>query len=376
MFSVLVLAAGVAYRCWPRPLPFPPAGAPGVTISQGRFLVRMPTQVLLAQVSAYPDELTAYLYFDYLRSRREVARSSVLLSVAQQSDSPEYCLLLAVPNDLLQAEPYLGELIRQGYIPGFELQFSNLDDLARRHEQTRRIQAAFHRSVRDPMPDAPASELLYPVSRFVNFKSSVDSRTRLGLQPGLTRLSSSQSDAMAADIIAVAKFYSLPLDFFLGIGAMENNYLDVNGDVGNFTWKRRAEKGDIVLQRRRHKVLVWNYSLGPWQITRETLRHAHQLYLRDRRDYSLLPAHLRPPRGLDLDQVDSAVLTTYAGLLFRDLLDRFDGDVQKAVGAYNGGRRRPNPRYAAGVTAVADYARQILQARASRAEVVSAGQLP
>jgi len=26
-----------------------------------------------------------------------------------------------------------------------------------------------------------------------------------------------------------------------------------------------------------------------------------------------------------------------AGLLLRDLLDRFDGDVEKAVGAYNGG---------------------------------------
>jgi soluble lytic murein transglycosylase-like protein len=55
------------------------------------------------------------------------------------------------------------------------------------------------------------------------------------------------------------------------------------------------------------------------------------------------------------------VLTTYAGLLFRDLLDRFNGDVQKAVGAYNGGPRNPNLQYSAGVQVVANYARRILE---------------
>jgi soluble lytic murein transglycosylase-like protein len=45
----------------------------------------------------------------------------------------------------------------------------------------------------------------------------------------------------------------------------------------------------------------------------------------------------------------------------RNLLDRFDGDVDKAVGAYNGGPRNPNPHYAAGVGAVAAYARNILE---------------
>jgi len=42
--------------------------------------------------------------------------------------------------------------------------------------------------------------------------------------------------------------------------------------------------------------------------------------------------------------VDDAVLTTYAGLLLRGLLDRFDGDVDKATGAYNGASRPPTPR--------------------------------
>src|SRR5512146_2264047 len=142
---------------------------------------------------------------------------------------------------------------------------------------------------------------------------------------------------------------------------MENNYLDVRGDLEHKVWKRKAQPGDIVLKRRRGRVLVLNYSIGVWQITRETLRYAHQLFLADKRDYSQLPERLRPSKELDLDQVDSHVLTTYAGLLIRDLLDRFGGDVTKAIGAYNGGPRNPNPSYAEGVATVADYARNVLQ---------------
>jgi hypothetical protein len=107
--------------------------------------------------------------------------------------------------------------------------------------------------------------------------------------------------------------------------------------------------------------MVSDYAIGTWQITRETLRAAHQLYLRDKRDYSKLPARLRPSRELDVNSVDDAVLTTYAGLLLRDLLDHFGGDVDKAIGAYNGGVRNPNPAYASGVKTVADYARRILE---------------
>ena len=141
---------------------------------------------------------------------------------------------------------------------------------------------------------------------------------------------------------------------------MENNYLDVQGDLEHTTWKRKAEPGDIVLKRRRGRVLVKNYSLGPWQITRETLRYAHELFLHDKRDYSALPERLRPSRQLNFDSLDGHVLTTYAGLLLRDLLDHFDGDIEQAVGAYNGGISNPNLQYAAGVQQVAQYARSVL----------------
>jgi hypothetical protein len=176
-----------------------------------------------------------------------------------------------------------------------------------------------------------------------------------------TSLSHEQATELAADIVAVAEFYDLPLDVFLGIGAMENNYLSIRGDLNHAVWKKKAARDDIILKRRRGRVLVSNYSIGVWQITRETLRYAHALYLTDKRDYSQLPERLRPPPTLELDLTNSHVLTAYAGLLLRDLLDHFNGDVDKAVGAYNGGPRNPNLQYAAGVEAVAAYARNILE---------------
>jgi hypothetical protein len=137
--------------------------------------------------------------------------------------------------------------------------------------------------------------------------------------------------------------------------------MNVQGDLDHTIWKRRAEKGDVIVRRGKNRVLVRNESSGVWQITRETLRYAHRLYLRDKRDYSQLPPELRPAKDLDLATVDPRVLTTYAAILFRELLDRFDGDVSTAVGAYNGGAGNPNANYEAGVRVVAEYARRVME---------------
>jgi hypothetical protein len=137
--------------------------------------------------------------------------------------------------------------------------------------------------------------------------------------------------------------------------------MNVRGDLQHSVWKRRAAPDDVVLERRRGRVRVLNDSAGVWQITRETLRYAHKLYLRDTRDYANLPEHLRPPEELRLNELDVDVLTTYAGLLLRDLLDRFDGDITLAVGAYNGGPARPNLRYGEHVYRAAAHARRIVE---------------
>jgi hypothetical protein len=184
-------------------------------------------------------------------------------------------------------------------------------------------------------------------------------------------LTSSEAKQLAGDILTVAEFYSLPLEFFLGIGAMENNYMNVRGDLQHSIWKRRAAPDDVILERRRGRVRVLNDSAGVWQITRETLRYAHALTEKDSRDYSQLPEHLRPPENLDMNEVSPHVLTTYAGVLLRDLLDRFDGDVRTAVSAYNGGPGRPNFKYGEGVNRAAEHARRVVeQAAALNGETV------
>ena len=88
---------------------------------------------------------------------------------------------------------------------------------------------------------------------------------------------------------------------------------------------------------------------------------AQRLYFQDDRDYAKLPAELGPPATLDLDHVDPRVLTTYAGLLFRYLLDRCGGDTETAVAAYNGGLNNPSLLYATGVTAAAVHAREFME---------------
>ena len=344
----------------------PKSAYPSPTFDHGKLTAPFPAQTLIAEVGAYDNELSAYLWFDYLRSRRSVEQKEVLIASQETSGAPAYHLYIVVSNDALASIPYLARLKAHAVVPDFKILFSAPGEVRYRREQTALFIAAYRKANPRKLENASTDDLLPSVASFVLFKSNTDPRVRPGASHESKSLDHEQATALAADIVAVAKFYDLPLDVFLGIGAMENNYLDIQGDLKLTVWKKKAQKDDIILRRRRHRVLVSNYSVGVWQITRETLRYAHNLYLKDLnlkdgRDYSQLPERLHPPRTLQLDLTDSHVLTTYSGLLLRELLDRFDGDVRKAVGAYNGGPRRPNPQYATGVNNVADYARNILE---------------
>jgi len=358
---VLGLAAWIGWRVWPRPLQIQVGGYPAVEAVAGKLQFPFPARALLANVGTFENELSAFLWFDYVRSRPLVEQDNVLLTATEKQNVPLYQIELILPNDAVVAVAYVARIEAIGLTigDGDKLLFSNYAEVGYARAQTALFLAAYKKPVHQNLETLTAKQLLPSVARFLIFKSMTDPRARGG--SGVHSLSPEEASEMAADIIAVAKFYDLPLDVFLGIGAMENNYLSIRGDLEHTIWKRRAAKDDIILKRRRHRVLVSDYSVGVWQITRETLRYAHRLYLKDERDYAQLPERLRPPKTLELDLTDSHVLTTYAGLLLRDLLDRFNGDVEKAVGAYNGGFRNPNLQYAAGVQMVAEYARNILE---------------
>jgi hypothetical protein len=365
----LALAAAGSYAWWrlaERSIQLQPrANLPEILLNQDGILILAPTGVLVANIGRFRDELTAYLYYGYLRTRPQRAGTELLMGTysLDGGQDAEYALFVLLPNDLDEGVRQVGELIRAGYIGEFDLLFPALVQLQQLRDQTRVFEAAYNLPVRDRLEQMGHARLLPSLASFIRFKSQTDPRIRLRMEPTPPPLSRASARQLADDILAVTEFYELPLEFFLGIGAMENNYMSVRGDLEHAVWKPREQPGDLVIARRGRRVRVLNFSIGVWQITRETLRRTHNYYLKDlrTRDYTLLPEHLRPPEKLDLNDVPEPVLTTYAGLLFRQLLDHFDGDVTLAVGAYNGGTRNPNARYAGGVTMVAEYARRILE---------------
>ena len=154
-----------------------------------------------------------------------------------------------------------------------------------------------------------------------------------------------------ADIVAVSNLYDIPIEFSLL--ADGERLHECAGATSNHTiWKRLrfrrhcsgtkapAGAGSRLRLRRLadHAALV---ALCPFALSARQTRYLFRVTDR-----------LRPPKRLDVNDVAPEILTTYAGLLLRDLLDRFQGDVAKAAGAYNGGVRNPNLKYAAGVEMV------------------------
>ncbi len=358
----MAFTALAGYYLWPQEIEAHPyARIPHPEFVQGRLTLPYTDKYAVAQVASYDDELEAFLYFQFLRGRTASDGISVLLTAVPTKAGPAYRIFVIGQDDLLVDIPRLGSLEGRRLIPRSEIIIWSENEFSHYEYQSHIFEAADNIPVAQKLEALDPSQLESALADFLLFKSETDIRVLQDLDPKPQPLTRAQAEESAADIIAVARFYDLPLDYFLGVGAMENDYMDVNGDLTHAVWKSRPQSGDIILRRRRKRVLVSDYSIGAWQITRETIRAAHGLYLRDKRDYSLLPERLRPPRQLDLNSVSGPVLTTYAGLLLRDLLDHYQGDVQKAIGAYNGGTKTPNPNYAVAVTSIAEYARRVLE---------------
>ena len=358
---LIVLAGALAYSQWPRELTLPQLQPLRTVESDDRqIIISRPGLFLLGKLARFDDPLLAYLTFDYYRSREAFAGAQVMLTVDRKSQDDVYTILLRLPDDLIAGVTKLAQLQQVNLATSIEFNWVSSSELWRDLHFTNLFNHAFAGPPSQSLEQLSAPELQSYVSEFIRFKSSADPRTwhigRFILAP----VSASRADRLAEDIVSVADFYNIPVGLLLGIGAMENNFLDAPGDLDNAVWKRRAEPDDIVLQRKGRRAWILNSSTGIWQITRQSLRHAQQLFLADDRDYSRLPERLRPPKQLDLDNPDKTQLTTYAGLLLRESLDRFAGDVPMAVGAYNGTFEHPNLKYAEGVETVARYARRVI----------------
>jgi hypothetical protein len=360
--ALLAFAVLAGDYFWPQELDIHPCACiPRPEFVQGRLTLPYTDKNAVAQVGSYDDELEAFLYFQFLRGRTASDGVRILLTAVPTGTGPSYRIFVVAQDDLLSDIPRLGRLEGRRLIPHSEITVWSENELSHYEYQSHIFEVEGNIPVAQKLEALDPSQLESALADFLLFKSQTDIRVLEDMDPKPQPLTRAQAEQSAADIISVGRFYDLPLDYFLGVGAMENDYMDVNGDLTHAVWKDRPQRGDIILRRRRKSVLVSDYSIGAWQITRETIRAAHGLYLRDKRDYSLLPERLRPPRQLDLNSVSGPVLTTYAGLLLRDLLDHYHGDVRKAIGAYNGGTKTPNSNYAFAVAGIAEYARRVLE---------------
>jgi hypothetical protein len=339
-------------------LPYPVMG-------EGNVELITPGYVFTAPLAAYRDELFAFLMFDYLRHSTALGNLQLLLAFDEKDPATPYTLMVRGRSDLRASIADYAALRFPVSAPAHDWKLTPAERVKTLEQQTQIFISAYNLPVRRKMEDLPRKALESYVRRFIRFKSATDPRIRRSIEPVPEPLTSGDAQSLAGDILTIADFYSLPLEFFLGIGAMENNYMNVRGDLKHSIWKRRPAPDDVVLERRGGRVRILNDSAGVWQITRETLRYAHSLIQKDQRDYLSLPEHLQPPPKLRMDEVDPQVLTTYAGILLRDLLDRFDGDVMLAVSAYNGGPARPNLRYGEGVHRAAAHARRVLEQAAA-----------
>ena len=353
---------GFGYYYWPLKLGAEPPGInQSITVSDAGTRVFLPKRIFVAELAQFDDGLFAFLMFDYLRGRPALSDSAVMLTSQEETgQQPIYRILVRLPDDFNSGIDFLAELKAERLTSALRFNWILPSKLNSYLNETAVFIQAYNGPASERLKALHASELQTYLRRFIRFKSQTDPRMASPVEQIPSPLTQTDASLLAADIIAVAHFYDLPIDLFLGIGAMENNYMNVAGDLTNTLWKRRVEPGDIVLRRARGRVLVRNDSMGVWQITRQSLRYAHKLYCKDKRDYEELPERLRPPQKFAFESIDADVLTTYAGLLLRDLLDRFHGDITLAAGAYNGGPRNPNPHYAAGVEIVANYARRVI----------------
>lgn len=318
-------------------------------------------ELTLGEVAQYDDELFAYLIFQHLRGHGSLRERETLIGYERRGDRLVYSIYVVYGGGLRAAIDSLVSLEREFLFLTAQWCSTTGRRASELRWQTSNLISAYNHPTYRTLEKLSQKEVLAYTASFVRYKSQTDPRVRRQLKGAPEVLSSEEARQLSRDILVIANFFEVPLEFFLGIGAMENNFMNVSGDLDHAIWKPRAQAGDIVLRRRKGRVLVLNQASGVWQITRETLRWAHRLHLADERDYAKLPAHLRPEPKLDFETFDPRVLTTYAGLLFRHLLDRFDGDVAKAVGAYNGGPGKPNARYEAGVSEVAAQARRIME---------------
>ena len=235
-----------AYRLWPRRLDMHPiALIPVWDVVENCQTLRLPGRCLVAEIGLYDDELFAYLMLQYLRGAPTLRSVQVILTYRKANSRLVYPLQAFLESDLLVSVPILAKAQAVGLIENYDWRYVTEDTLRKYLYQSEMFVSAYNMTSRRRLEHLSRAELTRYITRFLRFKWITDPRIRRKIEPIPHPFTNAAANRLAEDIVAVAGFYNLPLEFFLGIGAMENNYMDVQGDLDRAIWKRRPSKGDV-----------------------------------------------------------------------------------------------------------------------------------
>jgi hypothetical protein len=256
-----VLAFAVHY--WPRELEVSvPKSNQIISHTEGQVRVYVPGRALVGELSRFDDGLFAYLMFDYYRGRSSLRDSQLMLVSREEGDRPIFRIFVRLPSDLISGVTRLAELRASGFTSHIQCTWITPSELVRYQHQTLLVVQTYQQPASHDLEHLHKRELRAYLRRFIRFKSVTDARIHRRDNAVTSPLSPTQASFLAADIIAVSEFYQVPIELMLGIGAMENNYMNVRGDLENTAWKARPQPGDIVFRRARGRVLVRNDSVG------------------------------------------------------------------------------------------------------------------
>jgi hypothetical protein len=220
---LLIITASCAYgyhRLRLRELVLRPQSRLPVSLVQnGALRIHYPGIAIVREIIRYRDEFFAYLMFEHFRTNTSLRQTELLLTYEPDVDQP-YAIVSRLPDDLPSAAADAGTLYAAGLIGDVSWRFVPSVELTRLRQQTRVFVAAYNLPAKEAFDRIPKSRLAEYLQRFIRFKSHTDPRVRRRIEPAPPVLSSEEAQRLAADIMTVAEFYALPLEFFAGIAAI------------------------------------------------------------------------------------------------------------------------------------------------------------
>src|SRR4029077_7491712 len=206
------------YRLWPLDLQaprYPVLLAP--KIQNNQLVLPFAPGIAAAEVATFHDQLEAFLHFEYLRGREVRSgndSSRVVLTAFDTSSGPSYKIFIVSDNDLLTAVPRLTQLEGRNLIARYDLVTWTEKDFAYYQQQSHTFDVAYGVPTEQKLESLSSFQLLPALARFLVFKSQTDNRVMERTDSAPRPLTREQATQLAADILDVAQFYSLPLDYF------------------------------------------------------------------------------------------------------------------------------------------------------------------